>query len=55
MSYEKAMKHSRIIQMLEVNRWHKARHIGDAQYNRECIVESIQTLRDMRKAKTSGN
>lgn len=44
-----------LVQMLEVNRWYKARHLGDTQYNRECIIESIQTLRAMRKSKTPGN
>lgn len=43
-----------LVQMMEVNRWYKARHIGNAQYNRECIVESIQTLRAMRKDRVAG-
>lgn len=32
---------------LEITRWFKSRFDGDAQYNRECIRESIQSYRKL--------
>jgi hypothetical protein len=35
---------------MEVDRWYAERHShGDSQYARECIRESIQRLRDLKK------
>lgn len=41
--------------LLEVREWFKTRHVGDRQFNRECIKEAIQECRRQQRILTDLN